>query len=68
MDEKIQESLNGYLELFDKISGKIQDAATAVVLLQEIAKDQRVERMIEERGARNGQPAIFKQRRFMDNS
>ena len=67
MDENVQTKLENYLELLDKINSKVQDEATAVILVQEIAKDQRMNRMIEEREAMNNKPATFKQKKFMDD-
>jgi len=67
MDENIQQKLDGYLELLEQITSKVQEEATAVILLQEIAKDQRMDRMIEEREAMNNKPATFKQKKFMND-
>jgi hypothetical protein len=67
MDENTKEKLEGYLDLLEQISDKTQNEEATVALLQEIAKDQRMERMIEQREARNNKPATFKQKRFMDN-
>ncbi len=67
MDENTKQRLEGYLELLEQISEKTQNEQATVVLLQEIAKDQRMERMIEEREARNNEPATAKQKKFMDN-
>jgi hypothetical protein len=67
MDENIKERLDGYLELLNEINEKTQSETATIALLQEISKDQRVEKMIEERQARNNEPATFKQRKFMDD-
>jgi len=67
MDENTKEKLTSYLELLDEITTKQKNEQLAAAVLSEVAKDFRMERMIEEREARNGQPATFKQRKFMDN-
>jgi len=67
MNENIKEKVEGYLELLDQINAKTEDATTAIVLLQEVAKDLRTERMIEEREARKNEPATAKQKKFMDD-
>jgi hypothetical protein len=66
MDENTKQNLDSYLELLNEINEKTQNEATAVALLHEVCKDQRMERMIEERQAKNNEPATAKQRKFMD--
>jgi len=65
MDENVQTKLENYLELLDKIQEKTQDERVATVLLTEISKDIRMERIRQEREANNGDPATDKQRKFM---
>jgi len=67
MEQNKKEKLDSYLELLNEINEKTQSETATIALLQEISKDQRVERMIEEREARNNQPATAKQKRFMDD-
>ena len=67
MEQNIKEKLDSYLELLNEINEKTQSEPEKIAILAEIAKDQRVERMIEEREARNNAPATFKQRKFMDD-
>ena len=66
MEKTIQEKLDGYVKLLGDIRSKVGDERTAVSLLQEIGKDQRMDRMSEEREMRNSQPATAKQKKFMD--
>ena len=65
MEENIQEKLTSYLELLDEIKDKTEDEGTAVVVLQEISKDRRMEEMRQDREAKNSVPATDKQKRFM---
>jgi len=67
MDEDIKEKLTSYLELLDEITTKQKNEQLAAAVLSEVAKDFKMERMIEEREAKNNEPATFKQRKFMDN-
>jgi len=66
MEKTIQEKLDGYVKLLGDIRSKVGDERTAVSLLQEMGKDQRMDRMSEEREMRNSQPATEKQKKFMD--
>jgi len=65
MDSEIHRSLNSYVALFELISGKVNDDAATVAILQEMAKDRRARQMRAEREARNIQPATERQKRFM---
>jgi hypothetical protein len=67
MDENTKQKLDSYLELLNEIKERTENEQTAIALLQEIGRDQRMERMIDEREARNNEPATIKQKRFMDN-
>jgi len=67
MEKTIQEKLDGYVKLLGDIRSKVGDERTAVSLLQEMGKDQRMDRMSEEREMRNNKPATVKQKRFMDS-
>jgi len=67
MDEDMKEKLNCYLELLDEIKAKTENEQVAVAVFGEIAKDFRMKRMIEEREARNNEPATAKQKKFMDD-
>ena len=65
MDENINKKLNSYLELLAEIKEKTEDEITARVLLQELSKDLRMEKIKQEREANNGSPATDKQKNFM---
>lgn len=68
MVENTKQKLDSYVELLNEIKEKTEnDQTTAIAILAEVAKDQRMERMIEERQARNNEPATFKQKKFMDD-
>lgn len=64
MDEDIKEKVDGYLWLFEQIKEKSGSETVALTLLQELAKDRRMEEM---REANNNQPATEKQKKFMDD-
>jgi len=66
MDEDIKARIDEYVSLLSQLQERVGDEK-ALTILQEISKDQRMERMIEEREARNNKPATFKQRKFMDD-
>ena len=53
MKHTVQARLDVYMEAFEQIREKVGDDHIAAVLLQEIAKDNRMEQM---RTERNGQP------------
>ena len=66
MDIKIKDKLHAYLEIFDEILEKTDSESTAIVLLQEISKDLRMEKIKEGQNAKNeDQPATDKQKKFM---
>ena len=65
MEENINKKLNGYLELLAEIKEKTEDEITARVLLQELSKDLRMEKIKQEREANNGSPVTDKQKNFM---
>lgn len=67
MDENIQTKLDNYLELFEELKQKTGDERAALTLLQEVAKDRRMEEIRQEKEGRNNQPATEKQKRFMDD-
>ena len=66
MDENTKQKLDSYLELLNEIKEKTENEQTALSVLQEVAKDQRMERMIEEREAKTNEPATAKQKNYMD--
>jgi len=67
MDENTKEKLDSYLELLTEISRKTGNEGTAIVLLQELSKDRRMQEIREEREMRNNRPATERQKRFMDD-
>lgn len=67
MDENTREKVDGYLELFQEIKEKAGSETVAFSLLQEVAKDRRMEEMREQKEAKNNQPATKKQKKFMDD-
>ena len=64
MDQDIKEKVDGYLWLFEEIKKKSGSETVALTLLQEVAKDKRMEEM---RETNNNQPATTKQKKFMDD-
>jgi hypothetical protein len=67
MDDNMQAKLDSYLELFQQLKEKASSETVALTLLQELAKDRRMEEMREEKEAKNNKPATSKQKRFMDD-
>ena len=65
MKPSMQTKLEHYLELLNVIKSKATDEATAVTILGEIAKDERVDQMREEREIRNGEPATRRQLEYL---
>ena len=61
MDENIKAKVGGYLTLLKEIKGMVEDEATAVRLLSEVAKDVRMEQVRQERVNRKSRPATDKQ-------
>ena len=59
-----QARLDSYLELLSEIKAKVGDEATAARILTELAKDERMEQIREER-ANRAEPATTKQLQFM---
>jgi hypothetical protein len=66
MDENTRQKVGSYVELLDAVKAKTGSEQTAVAVLVEVAKDQRTERMREEREAKTDEPATERQRKFMD--
>ncbi len=60
-----QEKLDHYLELLNQLKGKVSDEASAVRILGEIAKDERMDQMREDRESMNGEPATSKQLQYL---
>ncbi|MGC9454936.1 MAG: hypothetical protein ACP5HU_08720 [Phycisphaerae bacterium] len=72
MDEKTIQRIQHYLELFEHIKSKgIGDDAVAVAIIQEVAKDRRMEYVRNDRqSAANGngsEPATEKQREYLSD-
>ena len=65
MEPNMQAKLDKYLELFEEVKQKTDDEILARTLMQEIAKDRRMEQIREEREMKNGEPATTKQLQFM---
>jgi hypothetical protein len=65
MDATIQARVDNYIDLFDAISEKTQEDATAIAILQEMSKDRRARQIRSEKEGRNGDAATGKQKRLM---
>jgi phage gp16-like protein len=65
MKTSIQAKVDHYLELLEQLKGKVSDEGSAVRILSEIAKDERMDQMREEREGMNGEPATTKQLQYM---
>jgi hypothetical protein len=51
--------------MYEDIRNKIMDDKAALALLQEVAKDKRMDQMREERELKNNQPATARQIKFL---
>ena len=65
METDTRQRLNSYVALFELISGKVNNDAATVAILQEMARDRRAQQMRAEREARNIHPATERQKSFM---
>lgn len=65
MNTNIEGKLEGYLELFEEIKGRVKDDILARTILSEVSKDRRMEQIREEREMKNGEPATTRQLQFM---
>jgi hypothetical protein len=65
MENALQPKIDNYLDLLDKIKAKVQDERTAVSLLSEICKDNRMEQMRKEREQQASEPASRKQIQYL---
>ena len=65
MDNDTKQGLDSYLKLLDEISEKTDNEETALALLQEIAKDRRMEQIREENQAKVSEPATDSQKGYM---
>ena len=61
MAEKEQARLDHYLGLLKEIKGQVSDEQTAVRILGEVAKDERMQQIRHERESANAGPATQKQ-------
>ena len=64
MKASMERRLENYLDLLSEIKGKVGDETTAVRLLTELAKDERMEQIREERNNK-AEPATTRQLQFM---
>jgi len=60
------DKLESYIELYDEIREKTDSDSAAVAILQEMGKDQRSNRIREEKATVGYKPATEKQKRFME--
>jgi hypothetical protein len=67
MDESTKEKVADYLEVFNEIKEKTDDATVAIALLSEICKDRRMQEIKEQKEANNNELATERQKRFMKN-
>jgi hypothetical protein len=67
MDTDTKKRLSSYIELFEEISKKVTNEATAGIILTEIAKDRRTEQMKKERESKNSDTVTFRQKKCMQN-
>ena len=65
MKASIQAKVDHYLELLEQLKGKVSDEGSAVRILSEIAKDERMDQMREERELMNGEPATGRQLQYL---
>ena len=65
MKASIQAKVDHYLELLEQLKGKVSDEGSAVRILGEIAKDERMSQMREERESMNGEAATTKQLQYL---
>lgn len=66
MDADTKKRLVNYIELFDEISEKTEDANIAVAILHEMSKDRRAEQMRSERETKKSSTVTFKQKKCME--
>jgi len=67
MNQNMMANVEKYLELFQEIRNKVGDDVVARTVMQEVAKDRRMEEIREERELRNGEPATAKQLQYLKN-
>jgi len=65
MKASIQAKVDQYLELLQQLKSKVSDEGAAVRILNEVAKDVRMEQIREEREGMNGEPATMKQLQYL---
>ncbi len=65
MNQSIAAKVEKYLEIFEEVRNKVGDDRVALTILQETAKDKRMDEMREEREARNGEPATARQLQYL---
>lgn len=65
MKASIQAKVERYLEVLNEIKGKVEDEGSAVRILSEIAKDERMDQMREDREMMNGEPASMRQLQYL---
>ena len=61
MNSDVMAKVENYLDLFKEILEKTSDDRVALTILQEVAKDRRMDQMREEREVRNNGPATRRQ-------
>lgn len=65
MNQSMMAKVEKYLELFQQIRNKVGDDIVARTVMQEVAKDRRMEEIREERELRNGEPATTRQLQYL---
>ena len=66
MNTSTQAKLDQYLDLYDEIKQKVRgDERAALMMLQELTKDRRMEEIREERELKNGEPVTSKQLEYL---
>jgi hypothetical protein len=65
MNQSMMANVDKYLELFQEIRQKVGDDIVARTVMQEVAKDRRMDEIREERELRNGEPATTRQVQYL---
>lgn len=65
MEIETIQKMNGYFELYEKILGEVEDKDVALIVLQEMGKDKRCDRLKEARNQNLMQYATAKQIAFL---
>jgi hypothetical protein len=65
MDETVQDKLENYLDLYDKVRARTGDDRSALAILQEMNKDKRMAQIRAERNGNGDQPATDRQKGYL---